>query len=57
MLFCPIHKKGLSLKLMPRWDGPFRIIEQINRVTYKIQKNNKITTAHVQRLKIFNIRN
>jgi len=36
--------------LMPRWEGPFIIIERIDTVIYRLENDDKITTAHVQRM-------
>ena len=40
--------------LMPRWEGPYEIIEKINPVTYKVENAEKIITIHVQRMKLIN---
>ena len=40
--------------LMPRWEGPFTIIEKVNPVTYKVENEEKIITIHVQRIKLAN---
>ena len=40
--------------LMPRWEGPYKIIEKINPVTYKVENAEKIITIHVQRMKLIN---
>jgi len=36
--------------LMPRWEGPFTIIQKVNSVIYRLENEDKITTAHVQRM-------
>lgn len=51
MLYWPVPKKGYSLKLLPRWDGPYKIDKQLGPVTYRIAKDDKTLCAHVQRLK------
>ena len=38
--------------LMPRWEGPYKIIERINPVIYKVENDEKIITIHVQRMKL-----
>jgi transposase InsO family protein len=38
--------------LMPRWEGPFTIMNQIDPVTYRVEDETRITTVHVQRLKL-----
>jgi hypothetical protein len=40
--------------LMPRWEGPFTIIEKVNPVIYKVENDEKIITIHVQRMKLAN---
>ena len=40
--------------LMPRWEGPFTIIEKVNPATYKVENDEKIITIHVQRIKLAN---
>ena len=37
---------------MPRWEGPFTIINRIDPVTYRVEDETRITTVHVQRLKL-----
>ena len=37
---------------MPRWEGPYKIIERINPVIYKVENDEKIITIHVQRMKL-----
>jgi hypothetical protein len=36
--------------LMPRWLGPYTIIQKIDSVIYRVENENRITTAHVNRL-------
>jgi hypothetical protein len=36
--------------LMPRWEGPYKIIEKINPVIFKVENDEKIFTIHVQRM-------
>ena len=38
--------------LMPRWEGPYKIIEKVNPVTYKVENDEKLITIHVQRMKL-----
>jgi hypothetical protein len=38
-LYCPTRMKGKSLKLQSSWEGPYKIVTQINDVVYRIQKN------------------
>jgi hypothetical protein len=36
--------------LIPRFDGPFEIKNKINQVTYRVESEDVITTAHVSRM-------
>ena len=36
--------------LEPRWEGPFTIVDKLDDVTYRVESEDRITTAHVQRL-------
>jgi hypothetical protein len=38
--------------LMPCWEGPYKIIEKVNPVTYKVENDVKLITIHVQRMKL-----
>ena len=38
--------------LMPKWEGPFSVLEQIDPVTYRVEDATRITTVHVQRMKL-----
>ena len=51
MLFWPVRKVGFTQKLLPRWDGPYRIVKRLSPVTYRIEKGNKNLVVHVQRLR------
>ena len=55
MIYFQAPKQGLSLKLLPRWEGPFRIISKIDDVTYECESLNgkKTQTVHVQRMRLF----
>ncbi|RNA43916.1 Gap-Pol poly [Brachionus plicatilis] len=57
MLNKPSVKTGQSKKLVPKWEGPYCILEKIGPVNYKIkkyqQKNSKIILIHHNRLKKF----
>ena len=50
MVFWPIPKKGYALKLLPRWNGPYQIVSQVETYTYRFSKNHKVFCVHVQRL-------
>ena len=55
MVYFPVAKEGLSYKLLPKWDGPFEIVNQVDSVTYRVRRNLgrklQIMPVHVQRLK------
>ena len=51
MVYWPIPKRGLTQKLLPKWDGPFKIIAKLGPVTYRVEKGNKVFAVHVQRLR------
>jgi hypothetical protein len=36
--------------LIPRWEGPFAIIEKLNSVTYRVESERRIFAVHVQRM-------
>ena len=36
--------------LMPKWDGPFRIIAKLNNEIYRIENEERITTVHVSQI-------
>ena len=52
-LFSPNRKVGLCPKLQRPWDGPYRVIEKISDLVYRIQKLGKTRTqvVHHNRLK------
>ena len=39
--------------LVPRWEGPFQVIEKLDDVTYRVQNDEKIIAIHVQRIHLF----
>jgi hypothetical protein len=45
MIYSTVAKEGLSYKLLPKWDGPFEIVQQVDSVTLQIMP------VHDQRLK------
>ena len=53
MLYWPVPKRGLSYKLLPKWDGPYTITKQLGNVTYRIEKEGRSLAVHVQRLRRF----
>ena len=36
--------------LMPRWEGPFKVIAKVDPVIYRLENEYKITTSHVHRM-------
>jgi hypothetical protein len=55
MIFFPVAKKSLSQKLLPKYDGPFRVIKQLDQVTFRVQstkpgEEKRIFVTHVQRM-------
>lgn len=51
MLYVPPVKSGLTAKLLAKWEGPFRISNKVNDVTYRVVNESKVVVAHVQRLR------
>ena len=49
LILFDVPKKG---PLMPRWEGPYKIIDKVNPVTYKVENYEKLITNHVQRMKL-----
>lgn len=59
LLYAPKAKKGKTKKFLHLWHGPYRIIDQLSPVVYKIesrQGKTVIKTAHVSHLKKYNLR-
>ncbi|KAK3082682.1 hypothetical protein FSP39_002465 [Pinctada imbricata] len=46
-LFSPNRKVGLCPKLQRHWDGPYRVIEKMSDLVYRIQKLGKTRTQVV----------
>jgi hypothetical protein len=38
-LYRPIRTKGKSPNLQSSWEGPYKVVNRINDVVYRIQKN------------------
>jgi hypothetical protein len=55
MVYFPVSHEGLSYKLLPKWDGPFRVVQKTDSVTYRLRRDSgkKLQTllVHVQRMK------
>jgi hypothetical protein len=51
-LYHPTPMIGKSLKLQSSWEGPYKVITQINDVVYRIQRNprSKMMVVHLDRL-------
>jgi hypothetical protein len=50
MVYWPVPKKGYTQKLLPKWQGPYKIVSKISPVTYRIEREDKTLAIHVQRL-------
>ena len=52
MVYTPKTKIGLTTKLLPRWGGPYRVVNCINLVNYRVESLDKKHTfvVHVQRM-------
>ena len=55
LLFMPAVRKGKNKKLSSRWTGPYRIVEVLSDVVFRIRLNNqaKDKVVHHNRLKPF----
>lgn len=56
LLFDPTVKRGRSKKLKRPWIGPYKVLEQLTNVNYKIKKGRREYITHVNRLKPFRMR-
>jgi hypothetical protein len=45
-----LPKEGQTFKLSSRFEGPYRVIQQLDRVTYRVEDEFKNFPVHVQRL-------
>jgi len=45
------EKKRLNAKLSKRWIGPYTVLEQLTKITYRIEKEGKVQDVHVERLR------
>jgi hypothetical protein len=41
---------GLTQKLLPRFEGPFEVIEKVDQVTYRVRNETRMFPTHVQRM-------
>ena len=57
MVYWPIPKRGYTQKLLPKWKGPYQIIDQIGPYTYRVKLDSRskqhTLVVHVQRLKLY----
>ena len=55
MILYETPKKGLTLKFLPRWHGPFKILKKIDDVTFRVESEDqtKIIAVHVQRIRLY----
>lgn len=49
-LYNPIRQVGICTKLLPKWNGLYTVIKQINDVIYKIRKGQQYKIVHMNRL-------
>jgi hypothetical protein len=51
-LYRPTRTKGKSPKLQFSWEGPCKVVNRINDVVYRIQKNprSRVMVVHLDRL-------
>jgi hypothetical protein len=51
-LYRPTRTRGKSPKLQSSWEGPYKVINRINDVVYRIQRHPraKMVVAHLDRL-------
>jgi hypothetical protein len=51
-LYRPTRTRGKLPKLQPSWEGPYKVITQINDVVYRIQRHPgaKIMAEHLKTL-------
>ena len=41
---------GKTFKLLPRFEGPYVVTSQLDKVTYRLKKGEEVMVAHVQRM-------
>ncbi|UYV70389.1 K02A2.6-like [Cordylochernes scorpioides] len=54
-MFNQKRKRGLSPKLTPMWEGPYKVVKRINDLVYRIQRSSKAKprVVHLSRLALF----
>lgn len=50
MIYWPIPKRGLSQKLLPKWQGPYKVVKQLGPYTYRVAYDKQTLVVHVQRM-------
>jgi len=50
-------KLGMSRKLMPKYTGPYKVVEVLNEKVYRIDIKGEWQTTAVHRLKLFKTKN
>lgn len=56
LMYDPTVKRGRSKKLKKPWLGPYKILEKLSDVNYKIKKGRKEYITHANRIKHFRLR-
>ena len=52
-VYWPESGDGKAKKLLPKWRGPFKVINRMSDVVYRVRNDNQNIPVHVQRLKLF----
>jgi len=52
-VYWPKSGEGKAKKLLPKWRGPFKVINRMSDVVYRVRNDNQNIPVHVQRLKLF----
>ena len=56
MIYFPVAKVNLTYKLIPKWEGPFRVVERVNDLNYRVQdlsNSKRVFMVHVQRMLLY----
>ena len=53
LIYRPEAKVGLTRKFLPRWKGPFRVVQMLSSVNYRLECMDKSRTlvSHVQTMR------
>ncbi|CAF0956113.1 unnamed protein product, partial [Brachionus calyciflorus] len=46
LIYWPIPKKGFTQKLLPKWQGPYRIVKRLSPTTYRVERDGKEMAVH-----------